>query len=686
MLKNIFLYIFIQFFIFYSALYAELISPVNNSILNYVHVLFEWEQIPDALEYRFQVSSEDDFSTVVSDTIVSSLVFIEKNNIEWSSNYYWRIKPVYNIQQGSWSDANTFTTDAKRSDATANLYNDQQFNSGLTIFGSFYNYFSAMIDQNGREVWNTGDHNIVYYNSTPYLDLLGCYSDPSLENNLPGVDFSIDNDFIWEEPNEEFLHHDLIKLPNGNYLGIVAVSQLGPIPIGSWTSSYQGFGFSANGITLEFPWVGDRIVEWDKDTKEEIWSWSVFDYFSMDDFDAIGGTWLPSSTGYQEYDWTHVNAVIFSEEESAIYISTRHLSRITKISYPSGDIIWNMGRDMPSGDVTIGHEIGFSFQHSLQRLDNGNIVTLDNGNLSQEFLGTSTPITRAIEISIGNDLADIVWEYSLPENLFGFASGNAQKLDNGNYLITTVGGNGTSLEVSENGEMVWQGNYNMCEPICAVYRAHRISGLYPIAFSVIIDDFRMNSSQVEGVYLPEGDANISFTIKNEGSKSETYNYHFSENLDWFSDYNGSIDLSPGEQHIITFSGNTYNSITENHFQFQVTPIHKPLMQKSVTSPLFIGQLHTDTDSFLVPDQASLLTPYPNPFNSTINIRVTNIQDIESNLEIHDVSGRLIENIPINNNFHDFDINWSADGLPSGVYFIRLNYRNENQLKKVLYLK
>ena len=40
---------------------------------------------------------------------------------------------------------------------------------------------------------------------------------PNLENNLPGINFTIDSDFIWEEPNNEFLHHDLIKLPNGNY-------------------------------------------------------------------------------------------------------------------------------------------------------------------------------------------------------------------------------------------------------------------------------------------------------------------------------------------------------------------------------------------------------------------------------------------------------------------------------------
>mgnify|MGYP001284665533 CR=1 FL=1 len=103
-------------------------------------------------------------------------------------------------------------------------------------------------------------------------------------------------------------------------MGIVEESTLGVIPIGGWTSSFQDLGFQADGSEIEFPWIGDRIVEWDKDTKEIIWSWSVFDHFSMDDYDEYGGTWNQAFIDLQ-YDWTHVNAVIFDEDESAIYIS-----------------------------------------------------------------------------------------------------------------------------------------------------------------------------------------------------------------------------------------------------------------------------------------------------------------------------------------------------------------------------
>ena len=44
-------------------------------------------------------------------------------------------------------------------------------------------------------------------------------------------------------------------------MGIVETSQLGPIPIGPWTGDYQDFGFTANGITAEFPWVPKEIQQ-----------------------------------------------------------------------------------------------------------------------------------------------------------------------------------------------------------------------------------------------------------------------------------------------------------------------------------------------------------------------------------------------------------------------------------------
>ena len=140
MLKNTLLFTLFYLNIFFSQLNGELVLPRNNSIINYVHVLFEWDQVPDTYDYGIQVSTASDFSQIVTDTTVSSLIYIDDNNIQWSTAYFWRIRPIYIDQQGPWSEVNTFSTGQKRSEATAVLYNDQQYNMGLTIFGSFYNF------------------------------------------------------------------------------------------------------------------------------------------------------------------------------------------------------------------------------------------------------------------------------------------------------------------------------------------------------------------------------------------------------------------------------------------------------------------------------------------------------------------------------------------------------------------
>ena len=83
-----------------------------------------------------------------------------------------------------------------------------------------------------------------------------------------------------------------------------------------------------------------------------------------------------------------------------------------------------MGRDMISGDVEFGHDLGFSHQHSISVLENGNILIFDNGKYSDEYWGANTLQSRALEIKItennGQYSAEIVWEYILPQNLFGY--------------------------------------------------------------------------------------------------------------------------------------------------------------------------------------------------------------------------------------------------------------------------
>ena len=415
---------FISILILCSISLSDVLLPEHNSTLNMTHVLFEWEQVPDATNYTLTIYDEST-GEYVNET-VESLIYINNTFLNWNTSYSWYVAPIFedgsqgsNIQDSSGNVYFTFNIGNSRSNAYANNYNSSEYSEGITLFSSFFNYYSAAIDQNGNEIWNTGNNDIVFYNTDYYGQLFGCELNNNLEHTLPGFEFSLSGDGIWYEPNDYFLHHDLIQLPNGNYMGLVETLDVGPIPYGPWTTTFQAVGYQADGFTFEYTWVGDRIVEWDENGNE-VWSWSTFDHYNMQDYDTYGDTWFQAAfDGF--YDWTHINAIYFSEEENAIYISCRHLSRITKIDYSTGEIIWNMGLEMPSGDVDCGQDLGFSFQHSVTVLDNGNIVTLDNGNISTFLNDTDYPTSRALEIQVNesNNTCDasIAWSHDLSEEL-----------------------------------------------------------------------------------------------------------------------------------------------------------------------------------------------------------------------------------------------------------------------------
>ena len=666
-----------------SFLNGQLITPIDNAYLNHIHVLFEWEQIPEASAYELQLSQDAEFSNDVNQMSNNSLVHVERDIIDWGHTYFWRVRPIHGSEPGDWSNAYSFTTGQSLTTSDVNMIDENSYSSGITVFGAFFNYFSAAIDENGKEIWNSGEDDFVYYNTNNNGNMLGCHLLPGAENNLPGSEITFDGETIWTEPNDDFLHHDIIRLPSGNYLGIVETSSMGAIPVGGWTSLFQGLGFQADGVTVEFPWIGDKLVEWDKDTKEVVWSWNVFDHFSMSDYDQIGGTWTEAYISLH-YDWTHVNAVVFDEEESCLYISVRHLSRITKIDYPSGEVIWNLGHDMPSGDVDFGHDLGFSFQHSLQKLENGNIITFDNGNLSPEFRGTDEPISRAIEIGIDGTQSSIAWSHDLGPDLFGFASGNAQKLENGNVLLTTVGGGGRSLEVNTDGDVVWEALYNLSLPDGAVYRANRIPDIFPLAYGVMVQDLNEYNGNV-GVYLPMGSSNISYDIVNVGLYPISISCQINDDQGWFGTQVIQLIIGPGENESISFQGEVTATDSGNPVHLTVVPDHHSNRSRTITTNGFTSPL--SSINTIQEISFHLGSPYPNPFNPSTRIEFQLQDDQDVKLEIYGINGQLIETLIERRTFAGkHAINWNAENIAAGVYFIKMRITDRVQTQKVILLK
>ena len=113
----------------------------------------------------------------------------------------------------------------------------------------------------------------------------------------------------------------------------------------------------------------------------------------------------------------------------------RNADLITIIDKETGKIIWSWG----PGKI--------SLPHTPTMLDNGNILIFD----SQGNGGYS----RVIELDPISE--EIVWEYKgdPPETFFSRRKGSAQRLPNGNTLITDSD-HGRVLEVTREGKTVWE--------------------------------------------------------------------------------------------------------------------------------------------------------------------------------------------------------------------------------------
>ncbi|MDD5709458.1 MAG: C1 family peptidase [Candidatus Marinimicrobia bacterium] len=89
---------------------------------------------------------------------------------------------------------------------------------------------------------------------------------------------------------------------------------------------------------------------------------------------------------------------------------------------------------------------------------------------------------------------------------------------------------------------------------------------------------------------------------------------------------------------------------------------------------------------ILPEAFALHHAYPNPFNPSTCIRVELPESGELVLDILDIRGRVVDRMLLNKPAGTHEIPYAPKQLSTGIYFIRARFKDQIQMRKIMYLK
>jgi len=158
--------------------------------------------------------------------------------------------------------------------------------------------------------------------------------------------------------------------------------------------------------------------------------------------------------------WTHGNSIEIDGDY--IIVSNRAMSEVIKYNRFNGEVYWILGGPLNDFEFINDPLSGPHKQHDVRRLENGNLMIFDNGHGLQGAGETRPTRIAEYEIDENNLIATLVWEYLHPEEYVASNQGSAQRLENGNTLISWggVGGHGSIItEVNYSKEILLELRY-----------------------------------------------------------------------------------------------------------------------------------------------------------------------------------------------------------------------------------
>lgn len=276
------------------------------------------------------------------------------------------------------------------------------------------------------------------------------------------VELDWNSKIVWQVERsspEAVLHHGFDRMPNGNTLALVWEHKSWKEAKAKGRKDIPSGPITTRGLQIEGIWP-DALLEFDKNGKV-VWEWHVWDHIGRgkDQFDINFA--LPNGVGgavYQYPDWTHFNSVRYNPKTDQIMMNSRQFSETFIIDKKTGKIVWRWGNPGTHNAGKLPYAYGENGDqqlfgsHDANWLDNGNISIFDNGTYRP-----SGANSRVVEVDPKTN--KIVWQFSLdrvaPNSFYSAYQSSAQKLPNGNYLVTTTP-YGHIFEVTPLKEIVWE--------------------------------------------------------------------------------------------------------------------------------------------------------------------------------------------------------------------------------------
>ena len=372
--------------------------------------------------------------------------------------------------------------------------------AGYTLFAARHSQKIYLIDPLGRvaHTWNLKDNlperTIHHANLLDNGNLLIMTSHP--HRALAELDPR--GGIVWQYNVADRIHHDFLKLPNGNVLVIVQ----------GLKTREQAIAAGAN---PEF--VSERGLNYDyllevrpagKSGGDVVWEWSFWDHL-VQDFDPTKPNYGAIAEHpelidinflletiikrFRATDMTHLNTntVAYNPELDQIMLSPRNFSELWVIDHsPSteearghaggnsgmgGDLLYRWGNPRAYGHGDAGDQRLF-WQHQTHWIPPGlpgagNILLFNNGN---EFVGYQRGYSSIDEIVPPTDgyryrraadspylPAEPAWTYIAepPSDFYASILSGVQRLPNGNTLIAD-GPAGTIFQVTPDGKTAWK--------------------------------------------------------------------------------------------------------------------------------------------------------------------------------------------------------------------------------------